>query len=967
MLRKSEARLKSGAKVVEKWEIYNKCGGKCVITIIQNKQIMPKIYLTTVLLLSLLTATVSASTIDSIRLALEKSSSTVVQEKAYVHMDNTCYFVGDTLWYKAYVVRADDLRQTDMSRLLYVELLNPDGLVVERQNVVISDKGLGDGRFVLDDSLYSGYYELRAYTRWMLNFNVTEHRYGREDRFSFYNNLMARDFFRKWDGLYSRVFPVYGKPDSIGDFSYKRMVPRPKQNVMKATADKLSATFYPEGGHLIEGIANRVAFELTDQEGQAVDVKGTVSADGMQPLTIKPTHLGRGVFTVTPQQGRLKAKFTWRGKDYSFNLPKAETSGVSLRLENGKATIAARNLPMGKEYGLSVLCRGVLKHFSAIDLGSGTATVELPDLPTGVNELTLFDSDGQILADRLFFVNNHDYDGYTIVVDSGLKTNYEPYEKITLGMKCDYINEPMLLSVAVRDTRTDEPTYNDGGIMTDLLLSSDLKGFVANPAYYFESSDAQHTADLDVLMMVQGWRKYKWKDLASVTGPQLRYSPETSMTVEGAVYKMLSVNEVEPDEIANWAYGKGYTGSKTEDEEQTDTEETTDDGFYSTEEISISDTETSDGLEYGGLNDSNSQLGTNHGGLKKEVLVEAEVFLGDAFAGSVQETHDGGRFLFEIPPFYGQTILNMKAYSREDSVKKNMMSREDKTALNEDAYPDYYVKRDLFYPRFAEKYSYYQNHAPETEYNLPIFEEDKSDLSMENDDHMLQNINVKGKRRGKRAIDYNKPAYVVDAYDIYNDLTDYGLSIGKFDARLFPLRVCQLLYGNMGRYITMNVDARMNEHTFYRNYELPEEEQYRVLKNYNPRDLYNDLKLKRLDKVRVFSDYEPRNEDAPMVSDRINADATIDLVTISDNGAQPTSRDRRIRLNGINEPIDFYSPDYSVQKPQEPTDYRRTLYWNPNMLTDSEGRLKFTFFNNSKETRIKVSAVGITADGKLVE
>ncbi len=119
-----------------------------------------------------------------------------VQEKVYLHLDNTCYFKGDTIWYKSYVVRADDLSYTDMSRILYVELLSPDGLVVERQNIIVSADGYGDGNFVLSDSLYSGYYELRAYTRWMLNFCVTEHSFNRKDWEQLYNRQMSKDFFR---------------------------------------------------------------------------------------------------------------------------------------------------------------------------------------------------------------------------------------------------------------------------------------------------------------------------------------------------------------------------------------------------------------------------------------------------------------------------------------------------------------------------------------------------------------------------------------------------------------------------------------------------------------------------------------------------------------------------------------------------------------------------------------------------
>lgn len=905
--------------------------------------------------------------LDDIRQTLEDNSGKVVQEKAYLHLDNTCYFIGDTIWYKAFVVRADNLHYSDMSRILYVELLNSDGLVVERQQVVVSDKGYGSGCFALQDSLYSGYYELRAYTRWMLNFNVRHHRYGREDRHAFYNNGMARDFFRQWDGLYSRVVPVYGKPDAPGDFDYKRMFQRPKQNVDRIAKEKLSATFFPEGGHLVKGVPCRVAFELTDQEGRCVNIGGTIETDGKKVDDIKPTYEGRGTFTVTPTDDRMKATFHWRDMDYSFKLPKAEEEGATVCVGDKQATIASANLPKDKQYAVSIICRGVLQHFESVTFDSdGKATLALPDLPTGVNDLTLFDNDGHILADRLFFVNNHDYDGGAISVESGTKANYDPYEHVSLGLKCEGVTQPTIVSVAVRDTRTDEPTYDTGDMMTDLLLGSELKGFVANPAYYFESDDEQHRANLDLLMMVQGWRKYKWNEMADTAYATRRYTPEQTMTVEGAVYPMLSVTEVDPDEISSWAKGVFSTKKVADDEddsqEQTDGETDSDDsGLVSTDEMSTDTDDSESTVEYNDLSTANSELGVNHGGLRHEVMVEAEVALGQQVAGLTQLTHDGGRFLFQVPPFYGDAMLLMKAYKENDSIKKNMTSHSDKYALDEDAYPDYYVKRDLFFPRFANKYSYYQNHAPEIQFTY-VADEDSSSLSMENDEHLLQDLNVKGKRRGKRAIDRSKPAYVADAYELYNELTDCGLSYGKFDMRLFPVRVCQLLYGNMGRYVSFNVDAYINNHVFYRNY-APDSNVTMIWDNFNARALYQTLKLKRMDKLRIFSDYEPRREDAQMVESRLAADATVDIVPIADDGVQPTMRDRYILLHGFNAPTAFYNPDYSTHKPAAPTDYRRTLYWNPNALTDAEGRLQIDFFTGSKETRIKVSAAGLTAEG----
>ena len=892
-----------------------------------------------------------AGSLDDIRHALEQSALSQVQEKVYIHTDNECYFVGDTLWYKAYVVRADNLHPTNMSRILYVELLSPDGLLVERQNIIVSDKGHTCGQFVLTDSLYSGYYELRAYTRWMLNFNVGHQRYSINDTWLFYNKQMAADYFRTWDGLYSRVLPIYSKPEQPGDYDARRMYQRPKQRIPKPKSDNLLVTFYPEGGHLVAGLENRVAFEVTDQYGEAQSISGTIAADGQPPLTIKTEYMGRGSFLVTPTARQLSARFSFRGKQYSVSLPKVETVGATLQLSGNRLDIAAKDLPPDKEYAISILCRGALKHFSPLASLTSSQSVTLPldSLPTGVNEVTLFDSDGRIWASRLFFVNHHEQDEALILPsETALPTQtFQPYQRIDFPVVCADVHEPTTISLAIRDANTDEPTYNNGNLMTDLLLSSDLRGFIARPAHYFESDDVEHRRHLDLLMMVQGWRKYKWQELADSTRV-LRYQPERTMTVEGAVYKMLSIKEVEPDEVTNWQYGKLELSREEEDDGEGGVTET---------------------MEYGSIGDANTELGINHGGLRREVMVEAEIGVGNQFAGSVQQTRQG-RFIFEIPPFYGAGFLNLKAYNPKDSLRKSMESRKDAKVFNENAYPDYYVKRDLFFPLHTREYNYYEKHMPD--YDAEMLIDTLSDLSMENDVHQLRNINVKGHRRGRRAVDWKKPAFVLDAYDMYNELTDCGLSFGKVDMRQFPVQVCRYLYGNMNRYRSFHVDGRLDGFIFYRNYsplsnDAGEAERAGLF--VVPRTsqaLFRNLRLSRLQDIRVFSDFEPRNPDSTMVEEMYSADATVELATIPDDGRQVVFRDRHILLRGFNEPARFYQPDYSSSQPVTPSDHRRTLYWNPNAVTDAEGRFTATFYNNSKETRIKMTAAGITSDGRLL-
>ena len=915
-----------------------------------------------------------AGNIDDIRKALEQSSVSQLQEKVYIHTDNQCYFVGDTLWYKAYVVQAGNLQPTSISRLLYVELLSPDGLLVERQTIVVNPTGYTCGQFCLQDSLYSGYYELRAYTRWMLNFNVRHHRYSTTDKWAFFDKQMAADYYRIWDGLYSRVLPVYSKPEEAGNYDSRRMYQRPKTRIQKPKKEKLLVSFYPEGGTLLQGVINHVAFEATDQNGEAVDVKGVLRVDGASPVELKTEYMGRGSFTVVPVGSTLKAEFSYKGRIYDFMLPKAQTEGVALHFSDGNVTIAAKGLSLQKEYGISVLCRGVLRHFEKIRVDNN-ATVQLPmaDLPTGVNEVTVFDDDGRILANRLFFVNHQDQDGNIIEASFSPTQILSPYQKVEIPVQCRNVSGPVTFSLSFYDTNTAEPTYDDGNIMTSMLLSSDLRGFIARPAYYFEKDDAVRRHHLDLLMQVQGWRKYKWQELAD-SARVMRYSPERGLTVEGHVYKMISINEIESEEIEQWLVGGVMVGTK----ERTDPNATDDpfadtadtgNGLISTEDVSTDvDLSSLSTVEYGSVSDATSGLRIYGSSLRREVLVEAEIGIGQQFVGSVQKTQ-GGHFVFSVPPFYGAGYLNMKAYNENDSVKKNMSSRRDQSVYDEDAYSDYYVKRDLFYPKFTHEYSFYENHQPDIDDEQ--FLDTLSDLSMENDVQQLGNVTVKGRRRGRRAIDWKKPAFVMDAYDMYNELTDYGLSYGKLDMRLFPVQVCRYLYGNMNRYRMFNVDGRLEGSTYFRNYnpfaigsEVERAGLHRA--NRTPQWYMERLKLKRLQDIRVFTDYEPRNEDSTMVESQTSADATVELVLIPDDGKQVTYRDRHILFHGFNAPEEFYQPDYSERRPDAPADYRRTLYWNPNAVTDEEGRFTAVFYNNGKETRIKMTAAGVTPEGQLL-
>ena len=153
-----------------------------------------------ILVLILISSSVTAMSqvvgFDAVLNRYERNGTAFPQEKVYVHMDNTCYFVGDTIWYAAYLLRTDKDTPSNISRVLYVELLTSDGYLAERQLVEMNE-GRGHGCFALHDSYHGGFYELRAYTRWQLNWGRTEHQHAKE--------AGVPDFY--WDLGYS-VFSV---------------------------------------------------------------------------------------------------------------------------------------------------------------------------------------------------------------------------------------------------------------------------------------------------------------------------------------------------------------------------------------------------------------------------------------------------------------------------------------------------------------------------------------------------------------------------------------------------------------------------------------------------------------------------------------------------------------------------------------------------------------------------------------
>ena len=869
------------------------------------------------------------------------------QEMAFVHMDNTCYFLGDTLFYKAYVQRSDTGKPTNLSEVLYVELLNQDGYLVERQ-VLRLKGGQASSSFCLEDTLYAGFYELRAYTRWQLNFGRKEHPHDQYMHRWFLKKEYAKEYFVDYDKLYSRVFPVYDKPEEPGEY-YRDMTVRPlrRDYAPEKISKKPTVSLFPEGGNLISGIRQMVAFEAKDGEGKYVDGKLYVLNEKGDTLSSATTeNRGRGCMELCVERGvKYRAAFEEvAGETTKVSLPDILPSGAVMKVEQDGASIRADiNIKGMGQDSARLLLTAVGMPRMQIPFEGRSLTVSKDSLPAGVAQLTLVRK-GEVLADRLVFVHKPEQQEAPLQI-LGMKENYEPLEQVSLKVQG---KSNASLSISVRDNASSDLTYDNGNIMTEMLLSSHIKGFVENPGYYFERDDAERQRHLDLLLMVQGWRRFDIKQ------PEIVEPYEKSQMIVGEVCK--------------------YTPLDQED------------GFYIREGVdSLIETFECPMPLWLQKDTYEEKTGNGEGGIKvsrrgetydveflnepgKKTWLHAEYVqpgsspvYGDITVG------EDGKFSIQAPHFGGYCFMHLAAASPEklakadkkDEKKKEKQSKKGKgweaahqwLLPDANAWADYSIRVHRCYPRFVKPYEYYQQEFMSKDDNA------SSDGIKVGDVTNLREVKVKARRRILRKVDLTKPAVVMDVYDAYNQLVDAGLTSAFFAGSWsFSDILCRLLVGDMGQQRgNINASRRWDGRTIYVNSIQVKEEQL----------MYNHLE--NLDKVYVYTDYSPRKEGSDQFYGADQPGVIVDLHRFLDNAKRVTYRDRYIVLDGYSTSAEFYSPDYSKHRlPEGQKDYRRTLYWNPNLQLDKDGEASVTFYNNSRQTSLSIEAEGQASDGTLL-
>lgn len=450
---------------------------------------------------------------------LQKMEFNYPQQKIFIHLDKNEYLAGETIWMKVYLANAASHRPDTLSTNLYVELINSDGEMANLE-LMRMENGFSHGDITLPDSITEGNYQLRAYTDWMNNFD--EDFFFTKDIYVY--NAIEENFIRRRD-VWSNRF-------------YNRRLSREQEDMQFA--------FFPEGGNLLEGLENRVAFKAANALGSGVKAEGHVTdRDGTKITSFSTDHQGMGMFTLSTEPGeRYQAKVKFEnGETKSLRLPNLERAGFLLSVnKNGDhidVTVQTNFEPettgLTNDIYLLAQTRGRAYFLEEASLNSQEWQVNIPKntFPTGITQVKLFNSDGQPVAERLVFINHGDI-GSLDMIAHDVETTDDNGDIMHLALGLTHDENNGSYSLAVLDTDASSPDHRMN-LASEMLLFSDLGTTVESPHYYLQQDnpDAAHAADL--LMMTQGWRRFDWEKILDDEFPELQYGFPSGIALGGQV------------------------------------------------------------------------------------------------------------------------------------------------------------------------------------------------------------------------------------------------------------------------------------------------------------------------------------------------------------------------------------------------------------------------------------------------
>ena len=438
---------------------------------------------------------------QTVKTSIEQNATYFPQERIYIQFDKPAYSPGETVWYKAYLMSGTGISL--ISANFYIDFADADGNLLKHIAVpVVHASAKGD--FQVPASYKAGSIHARAYTKWMLNF---------DSAFLYNKDILI---------LQSRSAAT------------KNAVNTNKPDVQ----------FFPEGGDCIAGLNNKIAFKAIYPSGKPCNLKGiVVNEKNKQVADLKCIHDGMGYFNIEPLPGET---FTAKWKDekgasYETPLPAVKKDGVSLEVKiagDKRGFLIKRSENASSNFNqvhIVATMQQQLVYMASVKLDVSPVmggSIPVADLPSGILQVTLFDSNWIAIAERITFINNDDYYFEPEVGFAALATTKRGKNILVINVP-DSIESN--LSVSVTDAGIGVDSSDD--IISHLLFTGDLKGNVYHPSWYFSNKSDSLAQHLDLVMLTNGWRRIKWEDIVQGKLPVIKYPNDTAyFTLSGKVF-----------------------------------------------------------------------------------------------------------------------------------------------------------------------------------------------------------------------------------------------------------------------------------------------------------------------------------------------------------------------------------------------------------------------------------------------
>lgn len=541
-------------------------------------------------------SSLSAQTMQDTIIANFSLMERIPKEKLYLHLDKPFYGAGEKIWFKGYLVNAITHQDNAQSNFIITELINRSDSIVERKKIRRDSLGFHNA-FTLPATLPAGDYYLRGYSNWMLNEDpdfffsrnikignsidntiVSSIEYQQEDdthytaKIKFTSNVQAvfENTTIKYLYLENGKIKNKGKKKtdengwiSISLPDLKSPVARrievefdDPQYIYKRTfhlpvfTNDFDVKFFPEGGALINIPHQNVAFKAQGADGFSKEIEGFLFNSKGDTLTnFRSEHNGMGIFTMNPVNNETYY-VTVRTNDSitkRFDLPAIEPKGISIAMSHYKQEIRyeiqkteATEWP--QKLFLLAHTRGKLAILQPINPKRTFGKMNDSLFTEGITHFMLIDEQGNALSERLIFVPDHKPNQWQITTD---QPTYGKREKVSLQIAAkDSEGNPVegTFSVSITDRKSIQPDSLADNILSNLLLTSDLKGYVEDPAFYYLNQDARTLRSIDYLMMTHGWRRHKMENVLRTPSLNFTNYIEKGQTISGRIMGFFGAN-----------------------------------------------------------------------------------------------------------------------------------------------------------------------------------------------------------------------------------------------------------------------------------------------------------------------------------------------------------------------------------------------------------------------------------------